>query len=72
MFVLASLLLMPQGETDRAAAQLAEARKLSEGNGYSSIERLKTSSIYFRVMPIPAVFETTYFAGLRKAGMSEE
>jgi hypothetical protein len=38
---------------------------------YSSITRLKAVR-YFGVPKIRALFETTYFAGLRKAGMPEE
>ena len=56
---------------------LAEARRLSGDDRFSSIARLK--AIGFFGMPenfgdpkIGALFETTYFAGLRKAGMPEE
>ena len=59
-----------KGETLRAVAELAEARKWSDGR-YSSIARLKASE-YFGVPKIRALFETTYFAGLRTAGMPEE
>ena len=58
-------------ETERASAQLAEARKLASDDRYSSIARLKDSQ-YFGVPQIRALFEATYFAGLRKAGMPEE
>jgi hypothetical protein len=61
-----------RGDAERASAALAEARKLSKLNDlYSSIARLKASG-YFAVPKIRALFETTYFAGLRKAGMPEE
>ena len=60
-----------KGETERAAAELAEARRLSSDDRYSSIARLKAGR-YFGVPKIRALFETTYFAGLRKAGMPEE
>jgi len=65
-----------KGETERAAAELAEARRLSSGR-YSSIARLTASGYagtrnYWGVPKIRTLFETTYFAGLRKAGMPEE
>jgi len=55
-----------KGETDRAAVELAEARRLSGDDRFSNISRLKAFG-YFR-----ALVETTFFAGLRKAGMPEE
>jgi TolB-like protein/DNA-binding winged helix-turn-helix (wHTH) protein/cytochrome c-type biogenesis protein CcmH/NrfG len=59
------------GETGRAATELAEARKFSGDDRYSSIARLL--AVRYAGMPrVRAVFETTYFAGLRKAGMPEE
>jgi adenylate cyclase len=55
------------GETERAAAELAEARRLSPDDRYSSLARLQTSQNL--VMPkLRALRE----AGLRKAGMPEE
>jgi adenylate cyclase len=60
-----------KGETERASAQLAEARRLAGDDRYSSMARLKDSQ-YFGVPQIRALFEATYFAGLRKAGMPEE
>jgi adenylate cyclase len=64
-----------KGETERAAAELAEARRLYDR--YSSIERLKAAGTqggpgYWGVPEIAALYEATYFAGLRKAGMPEE
>ena len=59
------------GETERAAAELAEARRLSPTDRYSSIVRLRTV-LYYGVPKIRALREATYFAGLRKAGMPEE
>ena len=59
-----------KGETERAAAELAEAQRLSDGR-YSSIARLRSTG-YFGVPTIRALFEATLFAGLRKAGMPEE
>jgi predicted Zn-dependent protease len=60
-----------KGDLDRAAVELAEARKLSSDGRYSSIARLKADG-YFGVPKIRALFETTFFAGLRRAGMPEE
>ena len=59
------------GETERAAIELAEARRLSGDNRYSSFARLKAVQ-YWGVPKIRALYEATYFAGLRKAGMPEE
>jgi adenylate cyclase len=60
-----------RGETERAAAELAEARRLNGGDLFSSIAHLK--ALRLRALPkIRALFEATYFAGLRKAGMPEE
>jgi adenylate cyclase len=59
-----------RGETERATLELAEARRLSDGR-YSSIACLKAAQ-YFGVPKVCALFEATYFAGLRKAGMPEE
>jgi TolB-like protein/DNA-binding winged helix-turn-helix (wHTH) protein/tetratricopeptide (TPR) repeat protein len=58
-----------EGKSERAATELAEARRLSSDSRYSSISRLKAA------YPSPkarALLEPTYFAGLRKAGMPEE
>jgi adenylate cyclase len=60
-----------KGEADRAASEIAEARRLVHGNLYSSIARLK-AAIPFGVPKIRALFEATYLAGLRKAGVPEE
>jgi TolB-like protein/class 3 adenylate cyclase len=59
------------GETERAAAELAEARKLSADNRFSSLARLKALG-YFGVPKIRAMIDATYIVGLRKAGMPEE
>jgi adenylate cyclase len=62
-----------KGETERAAAELAEARRLEGGNLFSSIARLKAHpGAWWGVPKTRALFEATYFAGLRKAGMPEE
>jgi TolB-like protein/class 3 adenylate cyclase/Tfp pilus assembly protein PilF len=60
-----------RGKTERAAAELAEARSLSSDDRYSSIAHLKASRSW-GVPKIRALFEATYFAGLRKAGVPEE
>jgi TolB-like protein/class 3 adenylate cyclase len=64
-----------KGETERAAAELGQARRLYDR--YSSIERLKAAGTqggpgYWGVPKIAALYEATYFAGLRMAGMPEE
>jgi hypothetical protein len=59
------------GEIERAVAELAEARRLSRDDRYSSIARLKALG-RFEMPKARALFEATYFAGLRKAGMPEE
>jgi adenylate cyclase len=62
-----------RGETERAAAELAEARRLDGGDLFSSIAHVKADSVVWWGVPkIRALFEATYFAGLRKAGMPEE
>jgi adenylate cyclase len=58
-----------KGETERAAAELAEAQKLNY-DFYRSLARLKAR--YFEIPEIRALFEATYGAGLRKAGVPEE
>jgi tetratricopeptide (TPR) repeat protein len=60
-----------KGDTERAAAELAEARRLDWGDRYSSIARLKAGR-YFGVPNIRALFEATDFVGLRKAGVPED
>jgi predicted Zn-dependent protease len=60
-----------KGATERAAVELAEARKQSGDDRYSTIAQLITLG-YWGVPKVRALFETTYFAGLRKAGMPEE
>jgi adenylate cyclase len=58
-------------DTKRAAAELAEARRLSADDRYTSITRVKATR-YWGIPKIHALFEATYFAGLRKAGVPEE
>ena len=59
------------GETERAAVELAEARRLSPDDRYSSLARLRSVFIW-SVPKIRALQEATFFEGLRKAGMPEE
>jgi TolB-like protein/class 3 adenylate cyclase len=59
------------GDMERAAFEITEARSMSSDDRYSCINRLQTSG-FFAVPAIRALFETTFFAGLRKAGMPEE
>ena len=62
-----------RGETEHAAAELAEARRLAGGDLFSSIARLKARPGAWSGLPkIRALYEATYFAGLRKVGMPEE
>jgi tetratricopeptide (TPR) repeat protein len=62
-----------RGETERGAAELAEARRLDGGDRFSSIADLKASrGAWLGVAKIGALYEVTYFAGLRKAGMPED
>src|SRR5262249_14358433 len=55
-----------KGEIERAAAELAEARKLVGDDRYSSIARLRAVGSW-GVPKIRALYEVSYFAGLRKA-----
>jgi TolB-like protein/DNA-binding winged helix-turn-helix (wHTH) protein len=59
-----------KGETERAATELAEARRLSRDDRFSTIARLKASQ-HVDSPKVRTQFEQTYFAGLRKAGMAE-
>jgi len=60
-----------KGETERAAAELAEARRLTGEGSYASIARMQATG-HSGVPKIRALFEATYFVGLRKAGVPEE
>jgi tetratricopeptide (TPR) repeat protein len=60
-----------QGETDRAALELAEAWRLSRDRRYTSIARHKSVQS-FGSAKTRALAEETFFAGLRKAGVPEE
>jgi len=62
-----------RGETERAAAELAEARRLARDDLFSSIAHLRAfPGAWWGAPKIRALFDATYFAGLRKAGMPEE
>jgi len=56
------------GDTKRAGAELAEARRLSRDNRYASIAHYKSS---FGSSRTNALAEGTFLAGLRKAGVPE-
>ena len=59
------------GDTEHPAVELAEARRLTGCDLYSSIARIRALADY-GVPAVRALFEATYFAGLRKARMPEE
>jgi adenylate cyclase len=61
-----------KGASERAADELVEAQTLSGDDRYSSIARLRSAAVYLGVPEALALFENTFFAGLRKAGMPEE
>jgi adenylate cyclase len=61
-----------KGDLDRAGAELAEARRLSADDRYSSIAHLHASFPGVAAPKVLALAEATYLAGLRKAGMPEE
>ena len=60
-----------KGESEHAAAELSKARTLVADNRYTSIAHLRAKR-YFGVPEVRALFETTYFVGLHKAGVPEE
>ena len=62
-----------RGETERAAAELAEARRLARDDLFSSIAHLRAfPGAWWGVPKVRALYEATYFDGLRKAGLPEE
>ena len=63
-----------KGETKRAAVELAEARRLHGGDRYLSVGHVRAfRGGYWGAAPkTRALFDATYLAGLRKAGMPEE
>jgi predicted Zn-dependent protease len=60
------------GDIERAAAELAEARKMSGDDRFLSRARMQAVYGYWGVPNVRALFEATYLAGLRKAGLPEE
>ena len=60
-----------RGESERAATELAEARRFAGESSFSSIAHVKAGGIW-GVPKVRELFEATYFAGLREAGMPEE
>jgi TolB-like protein/Flp pilus assembly protein TadD len=65
-----------KGGTERTAVEFVEAQRLSPAGRYSSIARLRAAGLdgsgFWGTPNTRALFETTYIAGLRKAGMPEE
>jgi hypothetical protein len=59
-----------KGDLTRAAAELAEARRLGGDNRYASIAAYKSLQ-RFGATAIDALAEETFFAGLRAAGVPE-
>lgn len=59
-----------KGETTRAGAELAEARQLGGEGSFPNI-RARDPQLLGAHPDILRLYEATYFAGLRKAGMSE-
>jgi tetratricopeptide (TPR) repeat protein len=61
------------GDTERAATELAEARRLNRDERFTSIARLKAVGVFGALKTqLRALFEATYLRGLRLAGMPEE
>ena len=60
-----------EGGTERAHVELAEARRLSGDGRFASMARLQAARSW-GVPKVRALYEATYFAGLRKAGLPEK
>ena len=60
-----------KGESERAATELAEARRLRGEDSWSSLARFRADTRY-EAPTIRFLAEATIFDGLRKAGMPEE
>ena len=58
-------------ETQRAAAELAEARRLAGEGSYSSMAKLRAADSWLPPR-IFALYEATFGVGMRKAGVPEE
>ena len=64
-----------KGDTEPAAAELADARRLGPAGFLSSLARVKAGLSRIDLFNVPKVrgwFEATYLVGLRKAGVPEE
>ena len=62
-----------KGDTERAAEELAEAQRLTNDGRFSSIASLKAVGSFRGLkVQIRTLYEATYLAGLRKAGMPDE
>jgi TolB-like protein/Flp pilus assembly protein TadD len=59
-----------KGDTERAAAELGEARRLASDDRYSSLACMRAESVAYP--KYCSLREATYFAGLRLLGMPEE
>jgi tetratricopeptide (TPR) repeat protein len=68
-FLAASYALV--GDAERAAAELAQARRLVSDDRYASTANVRAITCWGDAT-ISALAEETYFAGLRKAGMPED
>ena len=60
-----------KGDSEHAAAELVEARRLAGEGSRLSVARLRPRAS-FGVPKIRALIEATYFSGLRKAGLPDE
>ena len=60
-----------KGDVERAAAEFAKARKLVGDDRYASIARVR-AVLSWGVREVSALAESTFFAGLRKAGVPED
>jgi len=60
-----------KGDSEHAAAELAEARKLGGEGSWQSIARLRANTRY-EAPTIRALAEATFYAGLRTAGVPEQ
>jgi TolB-like protein/Tfp pilus assembly protein PilF len=60
-----------KGDAARAATELAEARRLVDDDRYSAIAHLRVAESW-GVPEVRALVDTTYFAGLREAGVPDE
>ncbi len=60
-----------KGEIERAAAELAEARKLVGDDRYASIARVR-AVLSWGVREVATLAESTFFTGLREAGVPEK